>query len=149
MHRSRLLQYKPIEANLRHTYCPTWQRCFRQFIPSIVRGMFGVKTARISELFPLLLRTVEYVEDDPCVRHRWFSLSLFLAFSYLAKFLGNLDSQYESLFGGGDAATDVLGKREGTCELKRTSDSFRCERTIAEGDAVLENVSTYHCIAGR
>ena len=59
MNRSRSFQYEPIEANIRHTYCPTWQRCLRQLVPSIVRGMFGLKTARVFELFPLLFRTVE------------------------------------------------------------------------------------------
>jgi hypothetical protein len=57
------------------------------------------------------------VKEENFARHRW-SLShrcdfVFAAFSYLAKFLGNLDSQYESLFGGNDAPTDVLGKTNG------------------------------------
>jgi hypothetical protein len=36
---------------------------------------------------------------------------LFIVFSYLAKFLGSLDSQYESFFGGIDSSNENSGKK--------------------------------------
>ena len=34
-----------------------------------------------------------------------------LVFSYLAKFLGSFDSQYEALFGGIDISNEMIGKK--------------------------------------
>lgn len=42
-----------------------------------------------------------------------FSQRFPTVFSYLAKFLGNLDPQYESLFGGHDVNNEPIGKLDG------------------------------------
>ncbi|CAF5120708.1 unnamed protein product, partial [Rotaria magnacalcarata] len=39
--------------------------------------------------------------------------------SYLAKFLGSLDSQYETLFGGHDSSNEVLDVRDLSQKITR------------------------------
>ncbi len=43
-------------------------------------------------------------DDDEC-------FFFCLVFSYLAKFLGSFDSQYETLFGGIDISNEMIGKK--------------------------------------
>lgn len=50
--------------------------------------------------------------------------SVFLVFSYLAKFLGSLDSQYETLFGNIESSNEMSGNKNNSYKNQKMNFFF-------------------------
>jgi hypothetical protein len=74
-------------------------------------------------------------------------------FSYLAKFLANLDAQYELLFGANDFNNDNIGRKTQREHITTNMSNIVClffvryQRSIAENHTIHENIATFDCVA--